>query len=346
MTWSAELIISAETPPAPADQRRRQGRCGRPAPKSRSTRRRSAGSRRASRRWRRRATIRRVRPAASCRRPRAADRLQPVGAKASPVWLRRRQDRRRQPADIPRRAWCRPSCAAPANDPFQGSPQPSTSSPSRPSRATSLRTARKLQQPELFLGRRRPPRAARRARGRRWRRAAGRALPRATPLWPRFARPRGTKQLAAIIYADLGVPENAGKPITLIECLYRATSDRLCNDQGLLAAAAAAGPVPHAAGAEGDARCDRASGGRSIAAMRPGAADMLRLQSARLAAEAAISQAQAALIEAQYALALRIGTVADAAWPLASTRPPCGQLLVEAASRSPAASSNPGPSNA
>ena len=60
-----------------------------------------------------------------------------------------------------------------------------------------------------------------------------------------------------------------------------------------------------------------------------GEADMLRLQSARMATEAAISQAKVALIEAQYALALRIGTVAETAWPLASTAPHTGSYLLK-----------------
>jgi hypothetical protein len=56
-----------------------------------------------------------------------------------------------------------------------------------------------------------------------------------------------------------------------------------------------------------------------------GAADMLRLHTAQLAAKAAMRDAQVALVEAQYALALRIGALADAAWPLASTVPHTGR---------------------
>ncbi len=60
-----------------------------------------------------------------------------------------------------------------------------------------------------------------------------------------------------------------------------------------------------------------------------GAADMLRLQAMQTAARAAVDQAVAALVEAQYALALRIGAVNDAAWPLASTVPHSGGYLLK-----------------
>ena len=55
-----------------------------------------------------------------------------------------------------------------------------------------------------------------------------------------------------------------------------------------------------------------------------GAADMLRLQTAQLAAKATMDDSRVAKIEAQYALAPRIGALADAAWPLASTLPHTG----------------------
>ena len=59
-----------------------------------------------------------------------------------------------------------------------------------------------------------------------------------------------------------------------------------------------------------------------------GAAAMLRLHAARLAAQASASEAHVALIEAQYALALRLGATDDAAWPLASTVPHSGSYLL------------------
>jgi hypothetical protein len=60
-----------------------------------------------------------------------------------------------------------------------------------------------------------------------------------------------------------------------------------------------------------------------------GAADMLRLQAAQLAAKAAMRDGHVALIEAQYILALRIGALTDPAWPLASTVPHSGGYLLK-----------------
>ncbi|MEN6458641.1 MAG: hypothetical protein ABFC63_06890 [Thermoguttaceae bacterium] len=59
-----------------------------------------------------------------------------------------------------------------------------------------------------------------------------------------------------------------------------------------------------------------------------GAADMLRLQAAQTATKASLSQAKAALAEAQYALALRTGMAAEAAWPRPSTSPHSGSYLL------------------
>jgi hypothetical protein len=52
-----------------------------------------------------------------------------------------------------------------------------------------------------------------------------------------------------------------------------------------------------------------------------GPTEMLRVQAALMAAKAAMRDAQVAEIEAQYALALRIGAVADTAWPRPITMP-------------------------
>ncbi len=66
-----------------------------------------------------------------------------------------------------------------------------------------------------------------------------------------------------------------------------------------------------------------------------GAAEMLRLHAAQTAAQAATREAHAALVEAQYALAQRIGATADAAWPLGLDGASLGPLSLEA--RRPAA---------
>ncbi len=266
-----------------------------------------------------------------------SDRLQPVSG-GEPHLAPPLAPAGREPADIPETRVVPVEAQTPATDPFPRSTTPSSTArvplakpvPAGPA-GPSLRTAGKLQGldplssddggrggaypagargADAGLGARPDAAGARYA-----------ALVAASPA----AR---TKQLTAGIYADLGAPAGAGKPISLIECLYRANSDRLSTikaywllrqrqaqyrtllDQKEMLAAIEQTVVGH--------RSDTT-----------GAADMLRLQSARMATEAAISQAQVALIEAQYALALRIGTVAETAWPLASTAPHTGSYLLK-----------------
>ncbi len=60
-----------------------------------------------------------------------------------------------------------------------------------------------------------------------------------------------------------------------------------------------------------------------------GPIDMLRLRWAQLATQASMRQTQARLVEAQYALAQRIGATGESAWPLASTVPHWGNYLMK-----------------
>ena len=132
------------------------------------------------------------------------------------------------------------------------------------------------------------------------------------------------KQLAAMLYREAPCRRTLGKPIGLGDCLLRD------------------GNVDHRATVEAywlvrqrAAECQLAAEQAGLlAAIEPvarerrnqpsGAADRLRLQAAQLAAKATIDDSHAALVEAQYALALRSGALADAAWPLASTIPHTG----------------------
>jgi hypothetical protein len=151
--------------------------------------------------------------------------------------------------------------------------------------------------------------------------------PAAAPLYSALVTATPTaraKQLARRLYRDRSLPKDLGTSIGLGDCLlrdgdgdHRATVEaywlvrqraaeyRLAAEQaGLLAAIE---PIA----------LDRRN--------RPGgAADVLRLQAAELAAKATMDDSQAALVEAQHALALRIGASADAIWPLASTLPHTG----------------------
>ena len=59
-----------------------------------------------------------------------------------------------------------------------------------------------------------------------------------------------------------------------------------------------------------------------------GAADMVRLHAKREAAKATVAEARASLAEAEYALALRLGAVAEGDWPRPSTAPHWGDYLL------------------
>jgi hypothetical protein len=147
------------------------------------------------------------------------------------------------------------------------------------------------------------------------------------PLYPALvaAMPAGrAKQLATALYWDRLLPKDAGKPISLADCLLRdgngdhrptieaywlvrqraAQYQLLAQQTELLDAIAPTALERHN--------------------QPSGAADMLRLHAAQLAIQAAMRESHVALVEAQYVLALRIGALAEAAWPLASTVPHSG----------------------
>jgi hypothetical protein len=257
-------------------------------------------------------------------------RLQPVGA-SEPELAPPQAPAPRGPADIPETRVVPVESQSPASDPFQRSAAPSSSSSAPPPSGPWLRAARKLQQPDSFSaddGRRGgmyQPGAP----------AAGGFGGRSDAIQSRYAALAAaspaarTRQLTAAIYGDLGVPDGTGKPIALVDCLFRnAYSDRLTTVKSYW--------LLRQRQAQFRTLLEQKE---MLAAIEQvvierrndttGPADMLRLQAARLAADAAISQARVALIEAQYALALRLGTVAEAAWPLASTAPHSGSYLLK-----------------
>jgi hypothetical protein len=144
-----------------------------------------------------------------------------------------------------------------------------------------------------------------------------------------------TRQLAVALYSDRASMTDVGKPINLADCLQRD------------------GNVDHRATVETywlvrqrAAQCQTlAEQAELLDAIGPvalerrgepsGAADMLRLQTAQLAAKAMLREAQVPLVEAQYTLALRIGALADAAWPLASTVPHTGGYALQLENQPP-----------
>jgi hypothetical protein len=145
------------------------------------------------------------------------------------------------------------------------------------------------------------------------------------------AAPRGAraKQLTATLHWDRSLPEGAGKPLSLADCLMR--------DSGISRRATIeAYWLVRQRAAQYQVLADQAE---LLGSVEPvvlehrnqssGASDMLRLQAAKLATQAMKDEAHVALAEAQYALALRIGAVGDALWPLASTVPHSGSYLLK-----------------
>jgi hypothetical protein len=136
------------------------------------------------------------------------------------------------------------------------------------------------------------------------------------------------KQLTIALNADQSLPEGTGKPLSLADCMLReAGGDRRATIDAYW--------LVRQRAAEYQSLFEQAE---MLDALVPlvldrrlqpsGATDMLRLRSAQTAAQAATRQAYAALVEAQYALAARLGMTGDPAWPLASTVPHAGRYLM------------------
>jgi hypothetical protein len=137
------------------------------------------------------------------------------------------------------------------------------------------------------------------------------------------------KQLALTLYWDRSLPKGAGKPIGLGDSLLRdGDIDHWATVEAYWLVRQRA--AEYQLVAEQVASLDAIG---PVALQRrnepSGAADMLRLQTAQLAAKAMLSDSRVALVQAQYRLALRIGALADADWPLASTVPHTGGYLLK-----------------
>ena len=160
----------------------------------------------------------------------------------------------------------------------------------------------------------------------------------ASPMYPALVNASPTvraKQLAIALHWDHSLPEGQGKSISLMDCLLRDPgSDRqtTINAYWLVRQRAAHYQLLLQQAEFLDALVPVALDRRNEPS---GRADMLRLNAAQLATKAEAAEARVALVEAQYALALRIGAVADALWPLASTIPHSGsyQLRLDAQPR-------------
>ena len=130
------------------------------------------------------------------------------------------------------------------------------------------------------------------------------------------------KQLTLALHRDRTLPGAFGEPLGLEECLRsRSGGERrgLIKTYWLLRQRAA----EYLLLAEQVKLFEDLSGRDDE---QPGA---LRLHSARTAAEAALREAHIGLLEAQFALATRIGRVSYPAWPTASTIPHAGRYLLK-----------------
>ncbi len=150
------------------------------------------------------------------------------------------------------------------------------------------------------------------------------------------------KELTLALHWDRSLPEGAGRSTTLEECLSQQTG---------MTGPAGISPRKQAGATDSERRAavdafwlarQRAAEYQTLAqeiefldnlvplvleqrSGPEGAAAMLYLRAARQQAKADLREAQAALIEAQFDLALRTQTAAEALWPLPSTPPHAGQ---------------------
>jgi hypothetical protein len=153
----------------------------------------------------------------------------------------------------------------------------------------------------------------------------------ASPLYPALidAAPGvRAKQLTVALHWDRSLPDRMGKPLSLAECLTRDPgADRRATIEAYwrLRQRAAEYQTIVQQGELLEALVAVALERRNVPA---GAVEMLRLREAQLATKAALREAHVTLVEAQYALAVRLGAINDSAWPLASTVPHSGSYLL------------------
>lgn len=134
-----------------------------------------------------------------------------------------------------------------------------------------------------------------------------------------------TRQLTVALHWDRELPEGMGYALTLLDCLTR---DSGSNRRATIAAywQVRQRAAEYQVLAQQVAWLEGLTGVVLERRSQPsGAADMLRLRSAQLTATASLHEAHAALVEAQYALAVQIGATNDQAWPIASTIPHSGR---------------------
>jgi hypothetical protein len=165
------------------------------------------------------------------------------------------------------------------------------------------------------------------------------SLPAASPLYAALleATPGArAKQLTIALHWDRSLPPGIGKPLNLLDCLLRDSgTDRQATIDAFWRARQRAAEYQVLA-----QQVELLEALAPVALERrnepSGAVEMLRLRRAQTAAQASLREAHVALIEAQYALALRLGATEDSDWPLASTVPHAGKYLLMLEGQPPA----------
>ncbi len=132
------------------------------------------------------------------------------------------------------------------------------------------------------------------------------------------------QQLTSMLHRDRTLPKGMGQPISLEDCLHRRTvGDRrgLIERYWQVRQRAAEYQV-----LDRQVQWLRSlAGGKSAEA---GLSSGLRVRTVTLAAEADLRETHAALVEAQFELAARMGNAAVGEWPLPSTPPHSGSYLL------------------
>lgn len=132
------------------------------------------------------------------------------------------------------------------------------------------------------------------------------------------------KELTLALHWDRSLPENSAKPMSLSQCLAREVG-------GNRREAVAVFWTARQRAAEYQAIAQQADQLETLSAdvldrrnNPAGSLEMLCLRAARLSVKAALDEAQAALVESQFELAIRTQSTADKIWPLPTTPPHSG----------------------
>ncbi|MCC6125663.1 MAG: hypothetical protein IT426_11920 [Pirellulales bacterium] len=132
------------------------------------------------------------------------------------------------------------------------------------------------------------------------------------------------KQLTLALHWDRGLPENTARPMSLSECLAREAGGNRRETLAVFWTARQRAAEYQAIAQELEFLENLSADALERRNEPSGAAEMLYLRAAKLSAKAALREAEAALTESQFELALRTQSTAEKLWPLPSTPPHSG----------------------